>query len=268
MITGMTTWHRTQRASISVHRATSIVALALMTLAVPAHAHTSPLVSLASATPTSHPSQETSQNTTQDTKKPTAPETDKPTSNAPSAPADNSKPATEKDGTSATTAKTAAEKPPTVPTDDNIVEAHAQKDLPTQRVVLFGESFDAELCLDQATRANGMGARDRFPAGTAMIFVHPRPIMLNYWMKDCFIDMDMIFVDGQGRVAAFYEATREPLRTKSETVERYESRLYRYSSRRPAQFVIEVPPGSIKRMKPALGQQIQLDWASLAKRAK
>ncbi len=134
--------------------------------------------------------------------------------------------------------------------------------------MLLGEHFDAEFCFDETTRATGMGGRSEFPEGTAMIFVHPRPIMLNYWMKDCLIDMDMIFVDGKGRVTALHEATREKLRSTGETKERYESRLYRYSSRMPAQFVIELPPGSIKRLKPMASQQLSLDWSRYAQRAK
>jgi uncharacterized membrane protein (UPF0127 family) len=165
-------------------------------------------------------------------------------------------------------AKPTKQKPATVPTKDDILEAKPFSDLPKERIVLLGEQFDAEFCFDETTRATGMGARDKFPEGTAMIFVHPRAIMLNYWMKDCLIDMDMIFVDGKGRVTAVHEATREKLRSTGETKERYESRLYRYSSRMPAQFVIELPPGSIKRLKPMVSQQLNLDWARYAQRAK
>jgi uncharacterized membrane protein (UPF0127 family) len=165
-------------------------------------------------------------------------------------------------------AKPTKQKPATVPTKDDILEAKPFSDLPKERIVLLGEQFDAEFCFDEVTRATGMGARDKFPEGTAMIFVHPRAIMLNYWMKDCLIDMDMIFVDGKGRVTAVHEATREKLRSTGETKERYESRLYRYSSRMPAQFVIELPPGSIKRLKPMVSQQLNLDWARYAQRAK
>ncbi len=158
-----------------------------------------------------------------------------------------------------------------MPTKDDIVEAHAQKDLPVERITLFGELFDAELCLNEDSRSTGMGARSEFPtthgAEPAMIFVHPRPLMLSYWMKDCFIGLDIIFVDAQGRITAIHDAPSEKLRAKTETNDHYESRLYRYSSKRPAQFVIELPRGSVKRLKPTLGQQVNLDWAKLVKRA-
>ncbi|MCE2884889.1 MAG: DUF192 domain-containing protein [Planctomycetaceae bacterium] len=160
------------------------------------------------------------------------------------------------------------QKPATVPTKDDVVDAKPRTDLPKERIVLLGEQFDTEFCFDEASRATGMGGRSEFPEGTAMIFVHPRAIMLNYWMKDCLIDLDMIFVDAKGRVTAIHEATREKLRTKGETKDRYESRLYLYGSRSPAQFVIELPAGSLKRLKPMIGQQLGLDWARYAQRAK
>jgi len=162
----------------------------------------------------------------------------------------------------------AKQRPATVPTPDDVVDAKPRTDLPKERIVLLGEQFDTEFCFDEASRATGMGGRSEFPEGTAMIFVHPRAIMLNYWMKDCFIDLDMIFVDANGRVTAIHEATREKLRTKGETKERYESRLYLYGSRVPAKFVIELPAGSVKRLKPTVSQQFGLDWARYAQRAK
>jgi uncharacterized membrane protein (UPF0127 family) len=162
----------------------------------------------------------------------------------------------------------AKQKPATVPGKDDVVDAKPRTDLPKERIVLLGEQFDAEFCFDEASRATGMGGRSEFPAGTAMIFVHPRAIMLNYWMKDCLIDLDMIFVDAKGRVTAVHEAARERLRTTGETRDRYESRLYLYGSRSPAQFVIELPAGSLKRLKPMVGQQLGLDWARYAQRSK
>ncbi len=168
----------------------------------------------------------------------------------------------------------AVKAPPTaiVPTKDDIVDTASQKDLPTQRVTIFGEQFDAELCLTEESRSLGMGGRSEFPAttgaGATMIFVHPRPLMLSYWMRNCFIGLDIIFLDGQGRITAMHEAPAEKLRTKTETNDHYEARLYRYSSKRPAQFVIELPLGSIARLKPKLGQQVNIDWQKLVLRAR
>jgi uncharacterized membrane protein (UPF0127 family) len=159
-------------------------------------------------------------------------------------------------------------KPPTVVTDNDVLHVEPQKDLPRQKFTFFGEEFDCELCLDQPSRSAGMGARTEFPAGTAMIFVHPRPALLNFWMKDCLIDMDMVMVDENGVICALHEAVRERLRSKGESLQDYEDRLRRYSSNRRAKYVVEFPSGTIARLKPQLGQRIAIDWKSLDARAK
>lgn len=161
-----------------------------------------------------------------------------------------------------------APKPPTVPGPDDVLHVSPQKDLPRAKYTLFGEEFDCELCLDPDSREVGMGARTEFPEGTAMIFVHPAPTQLSYWMKDCLIDMDMVMVDSSGIICALHEAVREPLRRRDETLDQYHNRLRRYLSIRRAKYVIELPPGSIARLKPALGHRVDIDWKALSARAR
>jgi uncharacterized membrane protein (UPF0127 family) len=158
-------------------------------------------------------------------------------------------------------------KPPTVVTDNDVLHVKPQEGLPREKFTIFGEEFDCELCLTHASRNAGMGARTEFPEGTAMIFVHPTPMLLNYWMKDCLIDMDMVMVDEKGVICALHEAVRERLRTKSESLQAYEDRLRRYMSNRRAKYVVEFPSGTIARLAPKLGQRIAIDWKSLDARA-
>lgn len=157
---------------------------------------------------------------------------------------------------------------PTVVRPDNVLHCAPQKDLPREKLKFLGEEWNTELCLDDASRATGMGARTEFPAGTAMLFVYPQASLLSFWMKDCLIDMDMVFVDAEGKISATHEAKRQPLRKRGQTLEAYEGGLKRYGSNRRAQFCIELPAGSLKRLKPALGTKIDLDWKALAARAK
>jgi uncharacterized membrane protein (UPF0127 family) len=161
-----------------------------------------------------------------------------------------------------------APKPPTPVTANDVLHVTPQTGLARQKFTFFGEEFDCELCLDQTSRNTGMGARTEFPDGTAMIFVHPNPTLLNYWMKDCLIDMDMVMVDDTGIISALHEGVREKLRTKQESLREYEDRLRRYSSYRRAKYVIEFPAGTIARLKPKQGQRIAIDWKSLDSRAK
>jgi len=162
-----------------------------------------------------------------------------------------------------------AKKPvPPLPKSDVILHCKPQTGLPREKFTFFGQEWDCELCLDDISRSTGMGAREEFPAGTAMIFVHPRASLLSFWMKDCLVDMDMVFVDSEGKISAMHEAKKQTLRSRSQTLDGYEGTLVRYSSNRRAQFVIEVPAGTIARVKPQLGQVVAIDWKALVARAK
>ncbi len=156
----------------------------------------------------------------------------------------------------------------TVPTSDDVLHCEPQRDLPRQKLRFFGEEWECELCLDETSRSTGMGARSEFPPATAMVFVYTDASLLSFWMKDCLIDMDMVFVDKDGRITAVHEAKREPLRRKSQSQAAYERTLKRYGSNRRAQFVIELPAGSVKRIEPKLGDKVDIDWNALAARAK
>jgi len=157
---------------------------------------------------------------------------------------------------------------PTVVRPDNVLHCTAQTGIPREKLKFFGEEWNTELCLDETSRATGMGARTDFPLNTAMLFAYSKPDLLSFWMKDCLIDMDMVFVDAEGKISALHEAKRQPLRTRGQSLDAYESGLKRYSSNRRAKYCIELPAGTIKRLKPSLGQKIEIDWASIDARAK
>ena len=166
----------------------------------------------------------------------------------------------------------AAGDPPVAPTPapkaETVLHCKAQTNLPREKFKFFDQEWDCELCLNDTSRRTGLGAREEFPAGTAMIFVHPTSSLLSFWMKDCLVDMDMVFVDETGKISATYEAKKQPLRLKSQSLTVYEMGLTRYGSNRRAKYVIELPAGSIAKAKPALGQKVDIDWAALDKRAK
>ena len=158
--------------------------------------------------------------------------------------------------------------PPAPAQSDVVMHCKPQTGLPREKLRFLGEEWDAELCLDEASRRTGMGARTEFPAGTAMIFVHPKPTLLSFWMKDCLIDLDIVFVDADGKICALHEAKKERLRLKSESLEMYEARLARYGSNRRAKYAIELPAGTVARLKPSLGQKIEADLSKLDALAK
>ncbi len=130
-------------------------------------------------------------------------------------------------------------------------------------ITINDESFEMELALDDAARAQGMSGRTEFPDQGGMLFVFPDARQRWFWMKDCLIDMDLIFLDARGIVVSMHEMTVEPPRRDDETQHEYEDRLKRYRSGRPAQFAVELEAGSIRRLGVRVNDRVELELERL-----
>lgn len=130
------------------------------------------------------------------------------------------------------------------------------------------EQFELELAVDDDQRAQGLMDREEIAEHGGMLFIYPEAEDRGFWMKNCIIDIDMIFLDEEGRITAVHAAKKELPRQPGESEWDYEDRLKRYPSRRPAQFVIEVRAGTIKRLGLKAGQLVEMEVERLAKLGK
>lgn len=137
-----------------------------------------------------------------------------------------------------------------------------------ERVVLGGKVFWLEPALDEPTRVKGLGGRESVPADEGMLFVFPRPMQLSFLMRDCLTDIDIAFLDPAGRVVATHEMTVEPPRRSDEGPAEYEQRLKQYPSRYASQIVVEVAPGTLRRLNVKPGDLVELDASGLKTRAR
>ena len=135
--------------------------------------------------------------------------------------------------------------------------------LPVIPIRVADERFEVEVAADDISRRRGLGGRNRLLKRTGMLFVHPDVAVRSYWMFDCLIDMDTAFLDRTGRIVAIHRMKREAPRRANEYRDMYERRLKRYSSRRPAKYALEIPPGDLTRLGLRVGQVIELPRASL-----
>lgn len=126
-----------------------------------------------------------------------------------------------------------------------------------------GETFLMELALDEPSRQRGLGGRRSLDRDRGMLFAHPKPEILGYWMKDCFIDLDIVYVDAMGRVTATHRMKKEPPRSPGESLVDYHRRLPSYSSRRSAVLVLEFASGTLDRLDLRMGEQLDLDVTKL-----
>jgi uncharacterized membrane protein (UPF0127 family) len=153
-----------------------------------------------------------------------------------------------------------------------------KKDAKKSDVVISGKTFHLELALEPATRFKGLSGRDKIDDDGGMLFVFPRPETLAFVMRDCPIDIDIIFLDGAGRVVATHKMLHEKERSEEEKPidpatgvnMKYEERLKKYPSGFASQFVIELKGGTLDTFKPALkrGDKVTLDTEALKKRSK
>ena len=116
---------------------------------------------------------------------------------------------------------------------------------------------------DDATRIRGLQGRTDVPADEGMLFTFPRAQVRSFWMADCLTDIDVVFLDPQGRVTALHRMKREPQRTSEESRLEYEARLSHYSSVYPAQFALEFGPGTLDQLGLAVGGKVDLDVSRL-----
>ncbi|MCH7848771.1 MAG: DUF192 domain-containing protein [Planctomycetes bacterium] len=142
-------------------------------------------------------------------------------------------------------------------------EADASKKIPKEEIVIGEHTFKLEVAANTKTRAKGLMGREKIDEHGGMIFIYKRAQMQSFWMKNCLVDIDLLYLDGRGRIVSMHKMKKEPPRGENESVVDYERRLKRYPSRRPAQFIIELKPGSIDRLKPKVGQTIELDLPRL-----
>ena len=71
------------------------------------------------------------------------------------------------------------------PSLDALLPTHAQPKLPTMKIYLGAETFDAELALTDDEEMTGMMFRTNIQETDAMLFVLPQPQRANFWMKNC-----------------------------------------------------------------------------------
>jgi uncharacterized membrane protein (UPF0127 family) len=135
-------------------------------------------------------------------------------------------------------------------------------------VTVAGKVFHCRISADDATREKGLGGVASLAPDEGMIFVFADSRERSFWMVDCIMDIDIAFIDPSGFVTAVHTMPKEPLRGEGESVDTYYSRLKRYPSAGPAQFALEVAPGTLRTLGIRRGSRLEFDRDSLKTLAK
>ena len=114
------------------------------------------------------------------------------------------------------------------------------KTVKTEEVWLADRLFIMELALTPEQRAQGLMGRSSMADNEGMLFVFPDvepfPAEVSFWMKNCLMPIDVIFISREGQITAVHEM-QPPLPGTPE------SELIRYTSNGPVQFAIELRGG-------------------------
>ena len=130
-------------------------------------------------------------------------------------------------------------------------------------------TFFVEPVLDGKSRFKGLSDRTHIDDDGGMIFVFPNTAVRKFVMRDCPIDMDIVYIDSGGRVIAKHAMKSEEPQREDESDADYETRLKKYSSRFATDVVIELQAGTLERLGVEEGEVIKVyGMDDLKKRAK
>jgi uncharacterized membrane protein (UPF0127 family) len=135
---------------------------------------------------------------------------------------------------------------------------------------IAGKTFFLEVAADEVTRLKGLMGRTHIDDNGGMVFVFPphQVRVQGFWMKNCLTDIDILYLDGSGRVLATHTMKVEPPRRADETEKQYEDRCPTYSSKYPSPIAVEVKAGTIASLGVKPGDKVELDVEGLKKRAR
>lgn len=133
----------------------------------------------------------------------------------------------------------------------------------TWTTTIAGKPFALKVSASDATRQRGLSGVADIPVDGGMVFVFPNADMRGFWMVDCLVDMDIVYLDPLGYVTAIYTMRKEPPQRQGEPRGAYEARLPRYSSVRPAQFAIELRAGRAAELGLRTSQKVPVDAEAL-----
>jgi len=110
----------------------------------------------------------------------------------------------------------------------------------------------AELALTPETQSKGLMFRQELPPDRGMLFVFPRMEMKAFWMKNTFIDLDMVFLDSDLKVLRVFH------RVPRSRPDQPESEVARASA--PAACVLELPAGAARAHRVKPGAKLKISF--------
>jgi uncharacterized membrane protein (UPF0127 family) len=115
-------------------------------------------------------------------------------------------------------------------------------------VELKGKRFAVEIADEPAEQIQGLMFRRELASDRGMLFTYSVPAPQAYWMKNCYIPLDILYFDAQARFINGHYNT-PPCNS---------AQCPNYPSERPAMYVLELAGGVAKAMSLSAGDPLTL----------
>ena len=114
-----------------------------------------------------------------------------------------------------------------------------------------GKTIQADVVDTPAARERGLMDRRKLDPDYGMLFVFPREMPLNFWMKNTWVPLDMVFIGADKKVTVVHENV--PASTPKMTEDQYARRGGK------GLYVLELPAGAARRRKLKAGQALKFE---------
>lgn len=108
--------------------------------------------------------------------------------------------------------------------------------------------FKASLATNETSRAKGLSGTSSLSSNQALIMAYPDSSKWGIWMKDMKIPIDAVWLDSAKRVVYIQE-----------NIQPEDSDTKTYTPKRNANYVIELPAGTVKNKAISIGAQAIFD---------
>ena len=117
--------------------------------------------------------------------------------------------------------------------------------------VVKDQTLKVEIVADERSRARGLSGRLELASDEAMVFLFDKPDFHNFWMKDMFFPIDIIWINN-GQIVDIIENVPAPAFG--------EVKLPLYSPKEPITIVLEVNAGWSKKHNIQIGDSFLLKY--------
>jgi hypothetical protein len=112
-----------------------------------------------------------------------------------------------------------------------------------------GRKILADIADTPKEREEGLMFREKLPKNYGMLFVFSKEDFLEFWMKNTWVDLDMVFIGQDKKITVLYS------KVKASTFKTTDADVARAGG--TGQYVLELPSGTVRHDHLKIGQKLK-----------